>query len=337
MIALQLVGSTSSKLFFDLSILYAKKVTQPKGFELLFVVAYPDGKWTVTKNIEQRDEIITLQKMMDRVQHAALVIPHMFCEKGLTSLRILFEDTLQIPLVGSSGHVLKKAQDKYLTKIIAHDIGIQVPKGIKLTTSTDIQTVYNSLNFPLIVKPNFTDNSDGLSLVQSSAELEAAVAYAFSFDNEILVESYIDGREIRGAILELNGKFITLPFIEYGVNSERPIRQRADKYKFNDEGDLLSQSEKIYIPATCPALVNQTLQVRLNQMMIAMHKSLGCRDFSMFDFRIDALTGQPYLLEAGLFWSFSESSMISNMIQANDEDLEQITQQIWLQTIKRRK
>ncbi|MEM6967294.1 MAG: hypothetical protein AAF573_21200 [Bacteroidota bacterium] len=56
----------------------------------------------------------------------------------------------------------------------------------------------------------------------------------------------------------------------------------------------------------------------------------------MYDFRIHAQTGKPYLLETGLFWSFSEASMISTMLQAQQIGLESITASIWKQTTRRK-
>ena len=229
LVALQLVGSPTSKFFFDLSLLYAKKVVQPDGFTLLFAIAHPDGSWAVSENIEQINSKITLSEMIEQVRVAAIVVPHLFCPIGLTSLRIFFEEVLDIPMAGSSGHVLGIAQNKQLTKLLAADAGIRVPKGIRLTKKASNSTTLALLQFPLIVKPNSADNSDGLALVQQRTELDHAIETAFHFDEEVLVEEYIAGRELRGAIIEENDEYHILPFIEYAISEKHPIRQREDK------------------------------------------------------------------------------------------------------------
>ncbi|MEM1118808.1 MAG: D-alanine--D-alanine ligase [Bacteroidota bacterium] len=335
--ALQLVGSTSSEFFFDLSVLYAQKVVQPAGFQLLYVIAYPNGEWSVSQELDTSAQRLSLSEMITSVRYADLVVPHMFCQNGLTSLRILFEDVLNIPVVGSSGHVLQLAQNKHQTKLIAQDLGVSVPKGVRVTSMVEGVEVAADFTFPLIVKPNGADNSDGLNLVSHQQQLSEALEQAFAFSSEVLVEEFIPGRELRGAIIEQADTYRMLPVIEYGVSEKWPIRQRRDKYQFDKSGKLLAQSEKVQVPATCPAVVDDTLKSALKKMMVQLHEGLNCRDFSMYDFRIHEQTGRPYLLEACLFWSFSEASMISSMLRAEGTDLVQATRDLWLQTVQRGK
>jgi len=336
-IALHLVGSPTSAFFFDLSMLYARSVVQPKGFEHLFVITYPNGRWSVAKSLQEKTTQISLGEMMHQVTHVHVAIPHLFCHKGLTSVRILFEDTLNIPLVGSSGQVLNLVQNKEWTKLIAKDSHLNVPEGITIR-STNISTEQLSrLTYPLIVKPNNTDNSDGLSLVKKPTEIEYAITKALKYDEEVLLEEFIAGRELRGAVIEMNDSYKVLPFIEYHVSADHPIRNPEDKLQLDENSRPVAQSNKLTIPAACPAEVDQPLRDELSEHMIKLHKALKCRDFSMFDFRIDQRDGKPYLLEAGLFWSFSETSMISAMLKAANMDLKEITRDIWLQAVSREK
>ncbi len=334
-IALHLVGSPTSEFFYNLSMLYAKDVTTISEFSNLFVIAHPDGTWSVAENLKRQNSRLSLQEMMITVSGATIAVPHMFCDRGLTSIRIFFEEVLNIPLVGSCGHTAKIAQDKHLTKIICAAAGIPVPSAIKIKATDKLSNLHKITEFPVIVKPNGADNSDGLSLVRKQDDLAASIEKAFKFGNEVLVEKYIDGRELRGAVIELNGVFMVLPFIEYGVNEKHPIRNPEDKLKFDIHGNLLDQSDKEKIPATCPALLDDRLKNKLAKLMVNAHKALNCRDFSMFDFRIDNKTNKPYLLEAGLFWSFSEKSMISTMVKADTIHLSDMTQKIWNQSMNR--
>ncbi|MEM7183417.1 MAG: hypothetical protein AAF518_21075 [Spirochaetota bacterium] len=65
--------------------------------------------------------------------------------------------------------------------------------------------------------------------------------------------------------------------------------------------------------------------------------ALGCRDYSLFDFRIHEKTEEPYMLEAELFWSFGKISMISRMLHANKQDLQEVTLELWHTAAKRNK
>jgi len=334
MIALQLVGSPTSKLFFRLSMLYAKEVVKPPGFDLLFAIAHPDSTWSVSEKLPRVSKKLSFEEMISQVREADIAVPHMFCHKGLTSIRIIFEDILNIPVVGSPGHTAAISQDKFLTKTICENAGILVPNG-QLIKISDQNDTAQMLDFPVIVKPNSADNSDGLSLVQDKKEYQTALEKCAQFGNEILVETYIPGREIRAAILYMDGKFIVPSFIEYGVNEKRPIRYAEDKLKF-DDGQLISQSDKKMVPSVCPAKINKDLKNELTKIMKKAHLALHCRDFSMYDFRIHDKTNKPYILETGLFWSFSKTSMISKMLASDNQDLKTITQRIWLNAYSRR-
>jgi D-alanine-D-alanine ligase len=339
--ALQLLGSPTSQFYFDLSLLYGRHVICPQGFELIYAIAFPDETWCITQDIESQEQRCSLVETIPFMQQVDLAVPHMFCNKGLTDVRVLVENVLGIPLVGSSGYITALAQNKHLTKQVAHAAGINVPDGeLRSCLPRHDRQIRESvknldqIKFPVIIKPNKADNSDGLSLVHSKSVFTLALEKAFQHDDEVLVEEYIEGREIRGAVLELNGEFAVLPFIEYKVHKERPIRYAEDKLKFDKNGKLKDQSDKVYVPAQCPAELDETLKNRLAEEMITMHKALGCRDFSMFDFRVSE-NNITYLLEAGLFWSFSARSMISNMLEHTGYDLEGVTRTIWNQAIDR--
>ncbi|MGD1841903.1 MAG: hypothetical protein ACFB0B_13565 [Thermonemataceae bacterium] len=335
LLSLQLVGSPTSQFFFDLSVLYAKDVVCPEGFDLLFAIAYPDGQWSVSTHLDTSVPRVSLSEMIQKVQEADLAVPHMFCQTGLTSIRILFEEILHVPLVGASGQVLSIAQNKHFTKLIAQDLGVSVPKGCCTISTVIAPEILSDFSWPVIVKPNCADNSEGLSLVKEKGALSEAIEKALSFDAEVLLEEFIPGRELRGAVIKQGEQYYTPAFIEYGVSQARPIREKEDKLKFQEDGQLLAQSEKHQVPAQCPAMLTEELKAELTQMMITLHEGLHCRDFSMYDFRIHAQTGKPYLLEAGLFWSFSKTSMISSMLQAEGADLVAITKTLWTTAAKR--
>ncbi|MEM9980930.1 MAG: D-alanine--D-alanine ligase [Bacteroidota bacterium] len=335
LLSLQLVGSPTSQFFFDLSVLYAKDVVCPEGFDLLFAIAFPDGQWSVSTHLDTNAPRVSLSEMIQKVQEADLAVPHMFCQTGLTSIRILFEEILHIPLVGASGQVLSIAQNKHFTKLIAQDLGISVPKGYCTTSTVIAPEILRGLSWPVIVKPNCADNSEGLSLVKEKGALSEAIKKALHFDKEVLLEAFIPGRELRGAIIKQGKQYYTPAFIEYGVSQVHPIREREDKLKFQEDGQLLAQSERHHVPAECPATLTDALKAELTQMMITLHEGLHCRDFSMYDFRIQIQTGKPYLLEAGLFWSFSKTSMISSMLLADGTHLVEITKALWTAAARR--
>ena len=334
---LHVVGSPTSDFFFDLSMLYAAPVVTPAGFEALFAVVHPSGEWTLSARLEVSARgapgaRLSLSEMLARLPAVDLVVPHLFCPAGLTAYRSFFADVLGLPLVGSGGSVLGVAQDKGLTRLVAAASGVRVAPGALLEAGDPVP----DLGFPVVVKPNTSDNSEGVALVRTPDALREALRGAFAFDRHVLVEAFIPGREIRGAVVEIDGRLEALAFIEYGVSDAHPVRLAANKLRLSDRGALVGQERESAITSTCPAVLSDALRAELEAAMRTMHRALGCRDVSLYDFRIHRDTGDAFLLEAGLFWSFGPVSMVSQMLLASGRDLEAVTAAIWRAAAARR-
>ncbi|MGK7877888.1 MAG: D-alanine--D-alanine ligase, partial [Xenococcaceae cyanobacterium] len=109
---------------------------------------------------------------------------------------------------------------------------------------------------------------------------------------------------------------------EYLVNpQDHPIRNYADKLKRTEDGDLsLTAKDNIKAWIVDPSdPVTQTVQ----EVAKKCHQVLGCRHYSLFDFRIDR-QGQPWFLEAGLYCSFSPKSVIPTMAKAAGIPLDEL-------------
>jgi D-alanine-D-alanine ligase len=169
-----------------------------------------------------------------------------------------------------------------------------------------------------------TDNSLGVALVKNQSEYETAFKAAFAYANEVLVETFIElGREVRCGILVQEGQLICLPLEEYSMDSDRkPIRSYDDKIN-QKNGDLnlvAKDSTKAWIVDP-----DDPVTARVWEIAKKCHLALGCRHYSLFDFRIDP-SGQPWFLEAGLYCSFAQKSVISMMAKAADIPLEKLFQ-----------
>jgi D-alanine-D-alanine ligase len=130
----------------------------------------------------------------------------------------------------------------------------------------------------------------------------------------VIVEEYIElGREVRCGIIVKDGELVGLPLEEYLVNSHKPIRNYADKLKQGDDGNLYLTAKdniKAWIVNT-----HDPITQKVQEVAKKCHQALGCRHYSLFDFRIDP-NGEPWFLEAGLYCSFAPKSVISSMAKA---------------------
>ncbi len=135
---------------------------------------------------------------------------------------------------------------------------------------------------------------------------------AFEYADEVLVEEYIElGREVRCGILVKDGELVGLPLEEYLVNSQNnPIRSYADKLKQTEDGELhFTAKDNLKSWIVDPG---DPITETVGEVAKKCHEALGCRHYSLFDFRIDP-QGQPWFLEAGLYCSFCPKSVIGSM------------------------
>jgi len=189
-----------------------------------------------------------------------------------------------VPYTGSTplGHAL--ALDKVITKKLMADAGVPTPRYRVMRCGSESP---DGLRFPLVVKPRQESTSFGLQLVHDPGQLAVAVeAVRASYQQDALVEEYIEGREICVGLLG-NETLQFLPFVEheFGAAAVRMLTWEAKT------GKLAADVRKI-----CPAPVSEALAAGLRAISEATFRACWCRDYARVDIRID-VNGAPYVLE----------------------------------------
>ncbi len=316
---LHLVGSATSDFLCDLSRVYAADCLESTRDAALyeFHIAYvsPDRSWRFPADLGpaalQAAAVMTVGEALQHIEllRVDVVVPQMFCVPGMTTYRGLF-DVMGIPYVGNAPEVMALGADKAKAKAVVAAAGVRVPMGEVVRRGGT-----PSLAPPVVVKPVDADNSEGVSLVESSTGYDEALAEAFRHSDQALVESFVPlGREVRCGILVRDGELICLPLEEYNVDSvSRPIRTKGDKIARGADGDL----HLVAKDATRAWIVDPSDPVteRVWDAARRAHVALGCRDYSLFDFRIDP-DGEPWFLEASLYCSFARKSVVAVMALA---------------------
>lgn len=342
---LHLMGSPTSTFYFDLSVMYGRTCLEnaeldKQNFVHKAVVVYENGTWGFPSKVDEagvkeaRASAVSFGTAMERISAMSpsidVVVPHMFCVEGLTRYRALAE-MLNIELLGCSGDVCAVAQDKFITKAVCEVAGVPVPKGELLRSDVhgvDVGDTAKKLldrqSIPFIVKPAKEDNSFGLSLVRRASveEVSAALTLAFEYDEHVLVEEYIPGREVRVAVLEVEDgeglRLEVLPKLEYILED---VREQKHKLGTDASGKLLTGdaniSEAFAVAKAegeriCPAQLEPHVHARIDDLAKNAHKALGCKYYSLFDVRINP-EGFPFMLEACLFCSFSPHSVVVSL------------------------
>ncbi|MDJ0737405.1 MAG: D-alanine--D-alanine ligase [Nostocaceae cyanobacterium] len=321
---LHLAGSLVSDFYYNLSIIYAKEVVQPVGVNSYYAVINPDGLWQLGASLDSLSEKMPPQEAIAQLPGVDVVVPHMFCFPGMTSFRAFFEDILGLPVVGSPSYCTALATNKAQTRSVVSASGVRVAKAQQIRQGDRV-----TMEPPFIVKPNSEDNSLGITLVWDETQIAEALRVGFEYDRTLLIEDYIPGRELRVGVIEREGKLSVLPMIEYLCTKEHPIRTVHDKLELQSDGMPSQQPQKPAVKPVCPASVTPELFDKLADAAKRAHIALGCRDYSLYDFRVHAETNEPYLLEAGLFWSFGKISMISRMLLADGQNLEDVALELW--------
>ena len=181
------------------------------------------------------------------------------------------------------------------TLAVLSKYGIPSAKSIYLRNGESVNEseIISELGLPLFVKPNQSGSSLGISKVKEASELKAALDFAFAEDDEILIESFLDGMEVSVGVVDFNGETIVL-----GITEIVPHKEFFD-YEAKYEG----ASEEI-----TPARIDEETRQKVEDIAKKAYNSLGMTGFSRSEFII--MNGTPYMLEMNTNPGFSPASIL---------------------------
>ncbi len=154
------------------------------------------------------------------------------------------------------------------------------------------------VDFPVVVKPSSQGSSIGISLVEKKENLPAALNEAFRYDDEVLVEAYIKGRELTIGILDDNA----LPVIE--IKPSHPFFDFTAKYQ--------AGLTEYIIPAKLP----DQIACLVREVALKAHRVLGCEDLSRVDVMLDN-NNHLFVLEVNTIPGFTATSLLPKAAKAN--------------------
>jgi D-alanine-D-alanine ligase len=201
---------------------------------------------------------------------AALIILHgRYGEDG--TVQGLLE-LLGIPYQGSKVLGSAIAINKALSKTLYRREGLPVAQDrvIRRGEALDLAASAEGLGFPLVVKPSEEGSSIGIRIVKSEEDLPGAVQEALALDKEVLLEEYIQGREITVGVLG-NNTLEALPLVEIIPSKEYEFFDYEAKYKEKASREI------------CPAEVPEEIARRAQEYALRAHKALQLRGYSRTD------------------------------------------------------
>ncbi len=181
------------------------------------------------------------------------------------------------------------------TLAVLSKYGIPSAKSVYLRKGEDIDvdSITDQLGLPVFVKPNQSGSSLGISKVKEKSALLAAAEVAFKEDDEILIESFLDGMEVSVGVIDYKGETIVL-----GITEIVPTNEFFD-YEAKYEG----ASEEI-----TPARIDDETRTRVEEIAKRAYNSLGMSGFSRSEFIL--MDGVPYMLEMNTNPGFSPASIL---------------------------
>jgi D-alanine-D-alanine ligase len=200
-------------------------------------------------------------------------------------------EKLNIPFVGSDSLASSLAMDKIASLRIFEENNIPVPDYEILNIHRRDNLDRKKLLLPLVIKPQSQGSSVGVSFVHGIGELDKALDLAFLYDNNIIIQEYIKGKEITVGILD--------------NQALEPI-EIIPKNQFFDFQAKYNKGMTDYI---LPASIDGDLRGRVQSLALKAHRVLGCRHFSRADLLLDE-EDNPFLLEINTIPGFTATSLV---------------------------
>ncbi|WP_395633014.1 D-alanine--D-alanine ligase [Flavobacterium sp.] len=180
-------------------------------------------------------------------------------------------------------------------------LSVLKPYGIKTATSyylnqgdeIDEKAILETVGLPCFVKPNKSGSSFGISKVKSKDELAYAIVNAYKEDNEIIIESFLDGTEVSVGVINYKGEITVLPITE--IVSENDF--------FDYEAKYLGKSQEI-----TPARISPEMTEKVAAVAKKAYEVLKMSGFSRSEFII--VNGEPHMLEMNTIPGLTTESLI---------------------------
>jgi D-alanine-D-alanine ligase len=242
---------------------------------------------------DPRDDLPRLAKDADKIDIALIILHGRLGEDGTVQG---FLESLGIPYHGSGVLGSAVAMNKILSKHLYIQAGLTVPPYVVLDklNAKNVRKAVDKLGFPIVVKPEHEGSSIGLTIVQDESQLSGALEKAWGYDRRCLLEQYIPGTEVTGAVLG-NDSPEALPLVEI----------------IPGEGHEFFDYEAKYVPGAateiCPARLPEEMAKKAQECAVKAHEALYCRGYSRTDMIVSK--DQLYVLETNTIPGMTQTSL----------------------------
>jgi D-alanine-D-alanine ligase len=226
-------------------------------------------------------------------------------------------EILDLPYTGPGVAACALCMDKVAAKHAIRAADIPTPDWAafnatafrELGAADTLEEIEVRLGFPLVVKPASQGSSLGVEFAASRAEVPQALVAAFSYDDRVLLERYVQGREL--AVSVLGGE--ALPIVE-------AIPRDQDFFNFEARYEI---GRTDYV---CPAELSDEQTRRVHELATGTYETLGCSGFA----RVDLMLGEagPQVLEVNAIPGLTDTSLFPMAAEAAGIDFTELVERI---------
>ncbi len=219
-------------------------------------------------------------------------------------------DLMGVKYTGSGPLSSGMAMDKGITKMVFEAKGVPTPKGITLEKDKCSNRLADyGMGFPVIVKPCCGGSSVGVCIANNQEEYQVALSEAFSYENEVVVEQFITGREFSVAVVDKKA---------YPVIEIAPLQGFYDYKNKYQAGSCVE---------TCPAEISSALTKEMQKYAEMGYEALNLQAYARLDFLMDE-EGNMYCLEANTLPGMTPTSLIPQEARAIGMDYPQLCEKL---------
>jgi D-alanine-D-alanine ligase len=237
-------------------------------------------------------------------------------------------EVMGIPYTGSGVSACIRAADKVLAKHAMRDHGIPTPDFYAfnetaleaLGAAQALPAIEDRLAFPIVVKPARQGSALGIKFARSAADVPAALVAAFSYDRKVLLERYVQGRELAVSILDDDdgegGRAPrALPIVE-------AVPEQEDFYDFEARYEI---GRTRFV---CPAELNDETAAGAGTIALETYRLLGCSGFGRVDLMLESGSGELYVLEVNPIPGLTETSLLPQAAEAAGISFDELVERV---------
>lgn len=214
-------------------------------------------------------------------------------------------DMLNIPYTTCNAIVSALTFNKsYCNKVVKDFNVVNIANSVHLIKDDpySVGSILEQIQMPMFVKPNESGSSLGVTKVKSVEELLPAIEKAFKEDNQVLIEEFIEGRELTIGVYRVKGHVYTLPATE--IVSQNEFFDYEAKYTPGVTNEIT------------PAPISTEIKEMLDTKAQYIYRHLNCRGVVRMDFILQNKTDKLYFLEVNTMPGQSEASIVPQQVRA---------------------